>query len=432
MALRQGLKNNWTLKLASVAIAFLIWLVIGNINDPVIQKVYSSIPVTITNGSYIESRGMTYRLDSGHQTVSVTLKGNTSRVTRRNDDIKVEADLTQIVDMNSTPIMVPVTVSCPDISADNIIVSPTAIPIEIEGRETKDFMIAVNYGDTTPGAGYEVGKIYANPEKVSVSGPESIVDKIDRVVANVSVEGMTADSTKKASLVLYDKNQEIMSDNDTQYLTFDIGTTSVDVNVELWNTVSGITFTGEPYGSPASGYVVADIISTPNEISLAGTKEALDKLAANGNTVEIPSKLLKISGASSTVECKIDLDDILPEGTKAVSNQAESIIVEVEIIPLGSKQLSIPTQDIQVSDISEGLQAVFADTSITVTLQGKAADLQQLTASSVTASVSVKNMTEGTYEIPVSIQLPDGVSLLSEVKASVQLVSLQAKISAAE
>ena len=92
MALRQGLKNNWTLKLASVAIAFLIWLVIGNINDPVIQKVYSSIPVTITNGSYIESRGMTYRLDSGHQTVSVTLKGNTSRVTRRNDDIKVEAD----------------------------------------------------------------------------------------------------------------------------------------------------------------------------------------------------------------------------------------------------------------------------------------------------------------------------------------------------
>ena len=196
-------------------------------------------------------------------------------------------------------------------------------------------------------------------------------NKIDRVVANVSVEGMTADSTKKASLVLYDKNQEIMSDNDTQYLTFDIGTTSVDVNVELWNTVSGITFTGEPYGSPASGYVVADIISTPNEISLAGTKEALDKLAANGNTVEIPSKLLKISGASSTVECKIDLDDILPEGTKAVSNQAESIIVEVEIIPLGSKQLSIPTQDIQVSDISEGLQAVFADTSIADNAAGK-------------------------------------------------------------
>ena len=258
------------------------------------------------------------------------------------------------------------------------------------------------------------------------------MDKIDRVVANVSVEGMTADSTKKANLVLYDKNQEIMSDKDTQYLTFDIGDTSVDVNVELWNTVSGITFTGEPYGSPASGYVVAGIVTTPSEISLAGTQEALDKLAEKGNTVEIPSKLLKISGASSTVECKIDLEDILPSGTKAVSNQAESIIVEVEIIPLGSKQLSIPTQNIQVSDISEGLQTVFADTSITVTLQGKAADLQQLTASSVTASISVKDLTEGTYELPVNITLPDGITLLSEVKTSVQLVSLQTKISAAE
>ena len=92
--LKQRLKNNWTLKLASVAIAFLIWLVVGNINDPIIQKVYSNVKVNITNGSYIESRGMTYRLDSNYQTVSVTLRGNSSKVTKRNDDIVVEADLT--------------------------------------------------------------------------------------------------------------------------------------------------------------------------------------------------------------------------------------------------------------------------------------------------------------------------------------------------
>ena len=108
--LKQRLKNNWTLKLASVAIAFLIWLVVGNINDPIIQKVYSNVKVNITNGSYIESRGMTYRLDSNYQTVSVTLRGNSSKVTKRTDDIVVEADLTQIVDMESTPVMVPVTV----------------------------------------------------------------------------------------------------------------------------------------------------------------------------------------------------------------------------------------------------------------------------------------------------------------------------------
>ena len=44
--LKQRLKNNWTLKLASVAIAFLIWLVVGNINDPIIQKVYSNVKVS--------------------------------------------------------------------------------------------------------------------------------------------------------------------------------------------------------------------------------------------------------------------------------------------------------------------------------------------------------------------------------------------------
>ena len=430
--LKQRLKNNWTLKLASVAIAFLIWLVVGNINDPIIQKVYSNVKVNITNGSYIESRGMTYRLDSNYQTVSVTLRGNSSRVTKRNDDIVVEADLTQIVDMDSTPVMVPVTVKCKDISAENITVSPITIPIEIEERETKDFMIAVNYGDSVPGAGYEVGKIYANPEKISVSGPESIIDKIDRVVANVSVEGITVNSSKKANLIIYDKNQEIMSDKEMQYLTFDIGDSKVDVYVELWSTVSGVTFTCDPKGTPANGYAVSKIVTTPSEISLAGTEEALETLKKNGNQIEIPSRLVDIGNARETVECKIDLAEILPSGTKTVSNQAESIIVEVGILPLGSKQISLPTQNIQALNLTGELQTVFTDTALTVTVRGKEEDLKNVTAASIKASIDCSGLDEGTYNLPVTITLPNNITLLSEITANVQLVSLEQKITAAE
>ena len=430
--LKQRLKNNWTLKLASVAIAFLIWLVVGNINDPIIQKVYSNVKVNITNGSYIESRGMTYRLDSNYQTVSVTLRGNSSKVTKRNDDIVVEADLTQIVDMDSTPVMVPVTVKCKDISAENITVSPITIPIEIEERETKDFMIAVNYGDSVPGAGYEVGKIYANPEKISVSGPESIIDKIDRVVANVSVEGMTVNSSKKANLIIYDKNQEIMSDKEMQYLTFDIGDSKVDVYVELWSTVSGVTFTCDPKGTPANGYAVSEIVTTPSEISLAGTEEALETLKKNDNQIEIPSRLVDIGNARETVECKIDLAEILPSGTKTVSNQAESIIVEVGILPLGSKQISLPTQNIQALNLTGELQTVFTDTALTVTVRGKEEDLKNVTAASIKASIDCSGLDEGTYNLPVTITLPNNITLLSEITANVQLVSLEQKKTAAE
>ena len=430
--LKQRLKNNWTLKLASVAIAFLIWLVVGNINDPIIQKVYSNVKVNITNGSYIESRGMTYRLDSNYQTVSVTLRGNSSKVTKRNDDIVVEADLTQIVDMDSTPVMVPVTVKCKDISAENITVSPITIPIEIEERETKDFMIAVNYGDSVPGAGYEVGKIYANPEKISVSGPESIIDKIDRVVANVSVEGMTVNSSKKANLIIYDKNQEIMSDKEMQYLTFDIGDSKVDVYVELWSTVSGVTFTCDPKGTPANGYAVSKIVTTPSEISLAGTEEALETLKKNGNQIEIPSRLVDIGNARETVECKIDLAEILPSGTKTVSNQAESIIVEVGILPLGSKQISLPTQNIQALNLTGELQTVFTDTALTVTVRGKEEALKNVTAASIKASIDCSGLDEGTYNLPVTITLPNNITLLSEITANVQLVSLEQKKTAAE
>ena len=200
----------------------------------------------------------------------------------------------------------------------------------------------------------------------------------------------------------------------------------------MWNTVSGITFTCDPQGQPASGYTVAGIVTTPSEISLAGTADALETLKKNGNQIEIPSRLVKIHSAKENVECKIDLADILPSGTKTVSNQAESIIVEVEILPLGSKQIFLPTQHIQTLNLKQGLQTVFTDTSLTVTVRGRQEELNSVSAASIKAQIDCSGLEEGTYDLPVTITLPDNITLLSEVSTSVQLVSLQQKISAAE
>ena len=52
--------KNFPLKLLSLLIAFLIWLIVVNVNDYKIVKEYYEIPVDQIYGEEIESRGYVY------------------------------------------------------------------------------------------------------------------------------------------------------------------------------------------------------------------------------------------------------------------------------------------------------------------------------------------------------------------------------------
>ena len=67
----------------------------------------------------------------------------------------------------------------------------------LEEKVTQEFLVNVNYGSSQPGKGYEVGSQTASPEKVKITGPKSLVNKIDKVNATVDVDGRTKDFPKR-------------------------------------------------------------------------------------------------------------------------------------------------------------------------------------------------------------------------------------------
>lgn len=69
---------------------------------------------------------------------------------------------------------------------------------------------------------------------MTIIGPESIMNKIGNVVAQVDVSGMSKDDTRQSEIKVYDKNLEELSEKQMSYLKFDIQSTTIDVNVELW------------------------------------------------------------------------------------------------------------------------------------------------------------------------------------------------------
>ena len=333
--IKKKLTNNLLLKILSLAIALAIWLLVANINDPVVVTSYD-VPVTIQNSAYLESGGKTYQVLEQQQMVTVILRGNSSVVENRTGDIQAVADLTQIVDMDTTPVMVPVTATCDRVAAEDISVVPAAIGIEIEDMVSKDFTITVTAGDTTPSADYEVGTMEANPEKVTITGPESLIDKIDRVMAEVNTTPMNEDTTITSRLIIYDKNQDALDETEMNYLKFDIGQPVVDIHVDLWRVRGDIQLAVNYSGSPAPGYQVGDVTITPSTISVAGTDEALAQLAVEGNTIEIPADAVVLDGQDSDVETRLTLSEYMPDDL-VVANNVETAIANVSIIPEGSQ-----------------------------------------------------------------------------------------------
>ncbi len=79
--------NNLGFKILSVAIAFLLWVVIINIEDPTISRTFR-VQVDIQNDDIVASGGKVYKITEGEY-VEVTVKGNKSFV-----DSLTDADIT--------------------------------------------------------------------------------------------------------------------------------------------------------------------------------------------------------------------------------------------------------------------------------------------------------------------------------------------------
>ena len=135
-----------------------------------------------------------------------------------------------------------------------------------------------------------------------------------------------------------------------------------------------------------------------------------------------------ISDRNSDFEEKINTSDYLPDGLKLTSDSSEDVFVRVNILPEGSNVCEVPTKNIIVNDSPEGMQVSFDTAKIEIRVKKTSDDLADLTEGDIKASIDLKGMSEGSYEVPVSIEIPKGYELVDEVTTGVEI----SKISTAD
>ena len=423
--MKKNMINKFTLKVLSLIIAILIWLLVRNVDDPIVVRTFYEIPVSIENASYLAENLEIPLLVDGKDTVKVRVKGARSVVSKlKKEDIKAVADMTQIISKDTTPIMVPVEVTGTGISDSDITVRPRNIQVDIEKQKSVEKTIAVSTGDTQPDKDYEIGNLKANPEKVTISGPETIINKIDKVVALIDVTGRKESNIEiKSQLKIYDKNLDELSPKQLEYLNIkEISDNTIRIQAQFWKVKQNVKIKAEYSGEPKRGYEVDSINLVPDTISVAGTDEALKKLEQEGNTLEIPGKYIDVTDKAGDFEQNIDLSELLPEDLKLVRDLNSSVIATVKILPYNSRDYEVSVTQIEADNKAEDLDLVFQDEQITIRAKAKEQDLDSLSAANIQVQIDLSGYGEGEYEVPVTVTLPAGYELVESIKVKVKLV----------
>lgn len=426
---KRKITDNIPLKIMSVAVAVVLWLIVVNIDNPTGTNYYTINDVELINKEYVESSDTIGKMCMPEQNQdSIKIAITASKKIRdkiKVTDISAVADLQQAVSLDTNPVMVPITVTCsvPGVSSNDIKVTPQNLSVNLDEKETQEFVVNVSRGDTKPGKDYEVGSLTANPEKVRITGPKTLVNKIDKVNATIELDGNTQDFTQDVNLTIIDKNQEALSDSEMNSLRIE-NNAKVVVTARLWKIRQGVGISASYVGTPADGYEVGSVKTVPDTISVAGSTEGLESLAENNNVITIPADSIDISGEAQDVEKKISLNNLLPDNVKLTSDSSEDVWVTVNILPVGSKEFDIPTKNIEVKNKPDDLQVTFETAQIELRIKSDTKNMDDLDAKKdIKLSIDLDGKKEGNYEVPVKVVLPDGYETVEDVTTEVVISS---------
>ena len=403
--MKEKLTRNISLKILSIILAAILWLVITNIDNPIKHKTYYNVSVDILNEDDIKALNQVYTIVS-NKTIDFTFAGRRSIVDSLTvADFKVTADLSKLSDVNA----VSINISCPRYQ-DEITITygmNEVMKVELEELVTKGFNVnVVQKGE--PAEGYYVNQKTTNTI-IYVSGPKSKIDNIKSIVTEVDVSNMTGNFKTEAKPRAKDEDgKEIDASN----LSFSQDT--VTINIGMYRTKT-IDVSVETTGKPATGYLVTGIDFQPTTIEIAAEYDVLRELKELVITESI-------DGAIGNIEKEINLKESLDSGVYLVGDN-DSMVLNITIEKAETKEVTIWPGDIEVRNKSELLQLAYVTTGpITIKLAGLKEEIDTITRDTIEPFIDLTGYTGGTYMLTIGFDLKGSTTLVNKPTANIQLI----------
>lgn len=403
-------------KILSLFLAFMLWFVGVNINDPVQRQAYSSLPLNVIGREHLASNRIVLLNESqiNNSRVDIEVRGirsNHELIQRnRSENIQASIDLSiidfeQIFENADGVIHLPIDIGV-SIQQDFIHyeVYPPQINLVLDQQGYRSMPIRIDPSGS-PREGYEKREAVPAQTMVRLSGARSALKDVYEVRASISIEDAYETVEEMEALLVYNREGENITNS------VNLSTPLVHIRVPIF-PYAGMPLSVNTVGTAPSNYMITDIRVEPPTIELVGN---LDEVSA------IILGDIDISDAEETIVQSFDIRQAL-QGTgltlrSGAPTEATATVVIERVI---SRDFSIPLSSLFVS----GATRPYTFTNpgpLSLSLRGREVIINALNPNQISASISLAGLGAGTHTVPVTIRAVPGATVVSPLTTVVNI-----------
>jgi len=271
-------------------------------------------------------------------------------------------------------------------------VSPAEIDITLEQIATKTLDITMLQTGNLP-ISYEAGEAVLSSETVELLGPQSVVDEVVDVIANVDISNAISSITRIVELHPIDRRGNIVdgvSMNPTQ-ITVELPVRQL---VGYRNVFIKIVTTG----TIAQGYHLTGLLVDPPNVTIyASDPDLADNMPAFLDTAPI-----NLSGAYEDFSVNVALQ--LQDGIVVVGNQQVTVEVGIDAIQSSTQLVGVP---VEIINLGVGLTVNISPEFVDLYISGPMNLLEILSSDDISVVLDLEGRSPGTYQLSLEITLND-------------------------
>lgn len=401
------LSDNRFLLVISLIIAVVFWAAVCISFSPETEVVIENVPIKIdTENSVPEQYGLRMFGDNSY-TVDITVSGSRYVVGGKllsADDFKVTASTALVTSAGTHSLQVKVTKA--NDSADFTIesVSEAFINVYFDEYSEKQANLVVNADtDNVVPDGYMVDSdLIMDTKTVLVGGPALEISQLDSVIANLNIDRELKESTAfNVPMVAVNKSGSVL-----KFVTIDgEENATVTVTVPVYK-IEELPVTVDFSNSP-SRFVTAkpQYICSPSSVKVAVLQNGTGMDSLKIGTVDFSN----LRPGDNTLNFSLSEVD----GIKSLSSTPSSVAVRVTVPSTESTTISVPTDNISISNAPEGYSVVLSSDKIEdVTVYGSMSELTSVSTGSLKVRLDLGSVTvkpgRNTVSVPLYLKDAEG------------------------
>ncbi len=271
-----------------------------------------------------------------------------------------------------------------------ISVAPQTVNVNLESLAITTFAINLAVRGEVA-IGYRAGPPEMDASQVVLSGPASVIAKVKRVQADLSIAGLRQDVQTVLPLHALDASGATING-----LTLNPENVQVHIPITQQGGYRDIAVKVVVRGQVSSGYRLTNISVFPPILTVYSKEPSL----VNKLPGYVETEPLNLDEASQDADTNLGLN--LPEGVSVVGDQTVQVQVGIAAIE-GS--LSLNNMQVEVIGLADGLDALISPEKVDVILTGPLPLLDKLSAGDVKIVVDLTGLTVGVHQLTLQAQI---------------------------